>query len=165
MAADGNCSGHGANGPGCFVCPGVDCGQPVAVARISLDSVVCRCVLPWLWWKSLDFRHGDQLLQDRAGPGRTAYGNGASGCDWQRVHQSLLHANQREHGIPGTGRDVGYIGHLAFLGQQSSADDFWSCVWWWYWRSRWNWKLRCGCGSWGGGDGGQYGNWRRCPGR
>lgn len=73
------------------------------VARISLDSVVCRCVLPWLWWKSLDFRHGDQLLQDRAGPGRTAYGNGASGCDWQRVHQSLLHANQREHGIPGTG--------------------------------------------------------------
>src|SRR5690625_6454339 len=42
MAADGNCSGHGANGPGCFVCPGVDCGQPVAVARISLDSVVCR---------------------------------------------------------------------------------------------------------------------------
>ncbi|MGS0066676.1 type IV secretion system protein, partial [Escherichia coli] len=35
MAADGNCSGHGANGPGCFVCPGVDCGQPVAVARIA----------------------------------------------------------------------------------------------------------------------------------
>src|SRR5690625_571919 len=100
MAADGNCSGHGANGPGCFVCPGVDCGQPVAVARISLDSVVCRCVLPWLWWKSLDFRHGDQLLQDRAGPGRTAYGNGASGCDWQRVHQSLLHANQREWSCP-----------------------------------------------------------------
>ncbi len=83
-------------------------------------------VLPWLWWKSLDFRHGDQLLQDRAGPGRTAYGNGASGCDWQRVHQSLPRKSARTW-HPRTGRCWLYRSSC-FLGQQSSADDFWSCV-------------------------------------
>jgi hypothetical protein len=36
-------------------------------------------VLPRLWWIALDFRHGDQLLQDRAGHCRAAHGNGAPG--------------------------------------------------------------------------------------